>query len=126
MSLKEDLLRNRKIYELLTGSEDTVYEAAETREPPVSPQIIEAWHGREPFEVSKTTRDRVETFSLGRGKTSSREIDMALSFSPPEGMDYPELSDGTAESPVDPLESFYRQLEVEARRSSQLFSEEEF
>lgn len=126
MSLKDDLLRNRKIYELLTGSKDAIYEATETHKPPSPPPATEAEHKREPFEVSKTTHEKAETFSLERGKTLNRETGMALKFSPPDGVDFPKLSSYEARSPADPLESLYRQLEVEARRSSQLFCEEEF
>lgn len=126
MSLKDDFLRNRKIFEMLAGSEDTVHETARMREEPLSPPVIEDKREQEPFYVFKNTIEKTDTFSLGRGKTSSRVTGMALSFSPPGGIDFPELSAVAAQSPADPLESLYHQLEVEARRSPQLSREEEF
>lgn len=132
MSLKDDLARNRRIFELLTEPESTTENtAAQQRQRAFSPPDAEPENNTKaakPFDTvpQDAAQQKIEAFSLGFGSRVSRETGMSLSFSPPEGIDFPKLAEAAAPSPADPLEKLYRQLEAEARRSSQLLSEEEY
>ncbi len=80
------------------------------------------------FEATRTNAE-TPVFSLRQGDfkhVDRRQTGMALSFEAPANIDYPTLQKSSTKQNPDPLESLYYQLEVEARRSSQLLSEEEF
>lgn len=128
MSVSGDLARNRRVFEILTGTsaEPEDSEAGgDTRRPLAAP----VWESTESSQ--KIAQDfvpsgntNVRRFSLTYGVKS--ETGMALGFEAPGPVGFPELR-GTPPEPVpDPLEDFYDRLEADARMSSQLSGEEEF
>lgn len=107
MSLKEDLARNRAVFERLTGT---------AGEPEYPRRNLD-------FDVSP----QVQSFSFSRAnpREYKRETGMALSYDAP-AVEYPTLRESTGASASDPLDTLYRRLGTEARQSSQLSGEEDF
>lgn len=135
MSHKEDLLRNREIFERLTGLQDGAEESAIAEEQELFTVTDDATrYESKPLDASVTASDfavnprKIEAYSLEHGKTVIREYGMSLSFTPPESIEFPTLSEGEASNQgnADLLESLYLRLEAEARRASQLSREEEY
>lgn len=126
--LSPDLsLRNREIFEQLIGLETEAHETAQPQRETFSPPNDETVRDIAPLNTFKPPHQEIEVFSLERGALQNLETVFTPAFVPPSGMaiEFPALSKNIARAQSDALESLYHDLEVEARRSSQLICEEE-
>lgn len=124
MSVADDLARNRRVFELLTGASaeqvDSAADGSSSR-----PLSVPEW------ERAESARDFVPAespdgrkFSLAYGVKSG--TGSVFDSEAPDSNGFPALRGAVAESLPDPLESLYYQLEIEARMISQISGEEEF
>ena len=123
MNVKEILSRNREIFEKLTGESAQAAAQAEKSTSQIKRAEFISEAQRPVFKApdyNGQPNAARPIFSLHAAEGEVRDY-----FGAPDDVHYPEIPEKKQDETEDPLENLYYRLEVDARRDSQLLSEEE-